>query len=475
MAYRYGDRRQKILFPQSIDEYIPHDAPVRAYDIFVDAMDFDRLGIAVEPNKVGCPQYDPKTMLKLLVYGYSYGIRSSRKLERETHYNLSFIWLVSGLEPDFKTIAEFRRNNKAALANVLKQCARLCIDLGLIEGNTLFVDGTKVRANASIHKTWTKERCQRHLEHIDERIKQIFNECEKTDEDEVLQGSLVKLEAELDTEQKLRSKVADILKKLEERQRESINGTDSDCVNVHSRQGSHAGYNLQSVVDAKNGFVVSSDVVTENNDYHQFAKQIDNANEVLQTKCKIACADAGYACVDDLEKVDNQSIQVIVPSRNQAAEDKKGSTSDRSDFSYEPDRDRYICPEGHILNYSYTNIRKKAKVYRIGGDTCRTCRSFGTCTNHPKGRNFNRLLKEELKKKFESQYEQPMSQDVYRLRKQKVELPFGHMKRNLKADNFLMRGIDGVKAEASLLMTCFNITRMIGLMGVGKLVAGLGE
>ena len=170
MAYRYGDRRQKILFPQSIDEYIPQDAPVRAYDVFVDALDFDQLGIQIEPDKVGCPQYDPKAMLKLLVYGYSYGVRSSRKLERETHYNLSFIWLSGGLKPDFKTIAEFRRNNKTALANVLKQCARLCIKLGLIEGNTLFVDGSKIRANASINSSWNEDRCSKRLEKIDTRI-----------------------------------------------------------------------------------------------------------------------------------------------------------------------------------------------------------------------------------------------------------------------------------------------------------------
>ena len=158
MAYRYGDRKQKTLFPQSIDEYIPHDAPVRAYDVFVDSLDFNELGIKIEPHKVGCPQYAPKNMLKLLLYGYSYGVRSSRKLEREAHYNLSFIWLTGGLKPDHKTIAEFRRKNKSALKNVLKQCARLCIKLDLIEGNTLFVDGSNIRANASIKNSWTKER-----------------------------------------------------------------------------------------------------------------------------------------------------------------------------------------------------------------------------------------------------------------------------------------------------------------------------
>ena len=162
MAYRYGDRRQAMLFPQSIDEYVPQEAPVRAYDAFVEALDLDDLGIEVDPHKVGCPQYDPKVMLKLLIYGYSYGIRSSRKLERETHYNLSFIWLIGGLQPDHKTIAEFRRMNKSALSKVLRQCARFCIELDLIEGNTLFVDGSKIRGNASINSTWTKQRCDTH-------------------------------------------------------------------------------------------------------------------------------------------------------------------------------------------------------------------------------------------------------------------------------------------------------------------------
>ncbi|MBC8392136.1 MAG: transposase, partial [Deltaproteobacteria bacterium] len=169
MAYRYGDRCQKTLFPQSIDEYIPNDAPVRAYDVIISSLNFDELGVKVDPHKVGCPQYDPKVMLKLLVYGYSYGVRSSRKLEREANYNLSFIWLTGGLKPDHKTIAEFRRKNKTALQKVLKQSARLCIKLGLIEGNTLFVDGTKIRANASMRNNWTEQRCQKSLKNIDKR------------------------------------------------------------------------------------------------------------------------------------------------------------------------------------------------------------------------------------------------------------------------------------------------------------------
>jgi len=207
MAYRYGERKQRCLFPQSIDEYILQDSPVRAYDVIIDSLDFKQLGIELDTNKVGCPQYDPRAMLKLLVYGYSYGIRSSRKLERETHYNLSFIWISGGLRPDHKTIAEFRRNNKSAIANVLRQCARICIDLDLIEGNTLFVDGSKIRGNASLKNTWSKERCEQSLKAIDKRIEQILQECENADIRESEQGSLVKLRDELMDSEELKSKV----------------------------------------------------------------------------------------------------------------------------------------------------------------------------------------------------------------------------------------------------------------------------
>src|SRR3989304_4836853 len=141
MAYRYGNRYQLGLFPPSIEDYVSPEDPVRAYDAFVESVDFAKLGIEIDPDQVGNSEYDPKAMLKLLVYGYSYGIKSSRKLERASHHNLSFIWLLGGLKPDHKTIAEFRRQNKEALKGVLKQCVRLCIKLDLIDVKNYLVAG----------------------------------------------------------------------------------------------------------------------------------------------------------------------------------------------------------------------------------------------------------------------------------------------------------------------------------------------
>src|SRR4030042_2217671 len=214
MPYRQGERQQRCLFPESIEEYISQEDPVRAYDAFVDVLDMESLGIEWNAHKVGCPQYDPKVMLKILVYGYSYGIRSSRKLERALYHNLSFIWLAGGLKPDFKTISRFRQENRSALSQVLRQCARLCIELDLMEGNPLFVDGSKFRGNVSLNHLWTVERCQRQLARAEQRIEEILAECEAVDEQEAEEGALVALKDELNSRQKLKARVDAVLEKL---------------------------------------------------------------------------------------------------------------------------------------------------------------------------------------------------------------------------------------------------------------------
>jgi len=475
MAYRYGNRTQIEFFPPSIEDYVSPDAPVRAYDVMIEALDLDELGIMWDPHKVGNSCYDPKAMLKLLVYGYSYGVRSSRKLEREANYNVSFMWLRGGLRPDHKTISEFRRNNKRALKKVLQQCARLCIRLDLIEGNTLFVDGSKIRANASINNSWTQEKCDKRLKKIDKRIEEILSECEEVDQAEQGQASLVKMNEELQDQEILKAKVDNILAELNAEQKPSTNTTDSDCTRIHGRQGSHAGYNGQNVVDEKHGLIVHSDVVNDNNDSGQFAHQIDQANKTLEKKCQEACGDAGYANCDELEKIDAQDIKVIVPSQKQVR-DKKPKPFDKCNFQYDKEKDCYICPQGQKVKHHGVEIDRRRKKYYVGGSVCQACCHFGVCTtNRIHGRKITRLLNEEVREKLELQYQQTESQRTYRLRKGKVELPFGHMKHNLKVSGFLLRGLEGVRAEMSLFSTCFNMARMISIIGVQGLLTKLAN
>lgn len=478
MALRLPERDQGILFPPSINDMVDNEAPVRAYDAMVDVMDLSELGIAVDHNKIGCPEYDPRSMLKLLVYGYSYGIRSSRKLERATHDNISFIWLMGGLKPAYKTISEFRRLNKKALKKVIKQCAYMCVDLDLIAGNVLFVDGTKIRANASISNSYTKEKAKKVLANIDRRIDKLIARCEQADADEEGQPSFAKLSKGLEDANKLKSRIESIAEQLNKKGAPpSINTVDPDCSRVYSRQGTHAGFNGQVVVDGKNGLIVNSDVVSENNDLAQLSNQIEQANKVVAGKCKIACADAGYCNYDKMAELVEKDIEVVVPSFRQATQYYSSECTvkefDKSRFVYDKDNDAYTCPEGKTLSYQGINNTKKCYLYG-GGSQCRECRHFGVCTKSDRrGRRIVRYFNQGFRDEMASHYDKPASKEIYRKRKQNAELPFGHIKRNLNSGYFLLRGLDGVGAEMSLLSTCFNMVRMINIFGVSALIARL--
>jgi len=474
LAYKRGNREQMTMLPPTMEEYVGEDDPVRAYDAFVEALDLEQIGIEEEEVKVGNSAYDPKAMLKILVYGYAYGWRSSRKLERALHHNLSFIWLTGGMKPDHKTIAKFRQDNRGALKKVLKQCVRLCIELKLIEGNTLFIDGSKMRANASINQTWTEERCRKVLEKTERQIEEILKECERTDNRE--SGVQRGLSEELKDKLALKEKVQSIVEKIKEEERTQLNAVDEDCVKVRGRQGTHAGYNAQIAVDAKHGLIVNSDVVNESNDTRQFSGQVREANEVLGRKCKRACADAGYANTGNLKEIIEEVIEVIVPSQKQALhKPHKDDPFGKDKFLYDKENNQYLCPEGKVLRYSHYSEAKGQFLYRIQGPSnCIECKHYGKCTNNPRGRSIIRLKDEQVKEELEALYRSDRGQEIYKKRKEKAELPFGHIKGNLKAGAFLLRGLKGVKAEMALLSTCFNISRMITILGIPGMMAALG-
>ena len=464
MAYREGNRLQMALLPPVIDGYVGPDDPVRAYDAMVDAMDIKGLGLVIDANKVGSPAYDPESMLKLLVYGYSYGWRSSRKLERACHHNLSFIWIMGGLKPDHKTIANFRKNNKEAIIGVLKQSARICMRMDLIEGNCLFTDSTKIRGSASIGQTKTKKKWQQTLKEVDRRILELLAECDEIDERET--GNLVEVAEELRDKQKLQRKVKKLLEQMGREGFEKINGTDTDCVKIRGRQGIHAGYSGHITVDGKNGLIANADVVNEANDSNQFSNQVEQAMENLDKVCSTAVADSGYANVESIKEITEKGIDVIVPSQRQALHSPDDNLFGKGQFQYDSENNQYICPEGNRLMFSHYSKKKGHYLYRIEkASLCHGCANFGVCTNSKRGRALIRLRGEELREKLEARYASEEGQAIYKKRKETAELPFGHIKRNLGAGAFLVRGLPGVNAEFSILATCFNIARTITLTG----------
>lgn len=472
MAIIYGDRVSRRLFPLSIEEYVAENDPVRAYDAIIDAFHLDEMGLKVDENNVGAPCYDPVAMLKLLVYGYSYGIKSSRKLERALYHNFSFIWLVGGLTPDHKTIANFRLFNRELLKKVLYQCSKLCISLGLIEGNVLFVDSSKFRANANINQVWDEKRCRQVLKRVKKRINELLSSCEEIDrqEDATGMGSYVamreELEKELKDKQKLRVKVEGILKEFaEDSELSEFNSTDRDSVKVHGRQGTHAGYIAQVVTDEKSGLIVHSEVQSKSNDHNEFSNQVKQAEEVLGKEAETVCGDGGYFQVDDLKELHDRGTEVVVASRKHSSHKGLGAF-DKENFTYDAKKDEYICPVGHSLRFKRIVKKDNAREYIIcRKENCLKCNHFGVCTTSIMGRHLQRKINEDIKEELEKVYESARGASIYKLRKERAELPFGHIKRNLGGGYFLMRGREGVNAEMAILCTCFNISRMITLLG----------
>ncbi len=384
------------------------------------------------------------------------------------------MWLLGGLKPDHKTIARFRKDNREMLKNVMKQSAKMCMKLGLIEGNTLFVDGSKIRANASINNTWTMERCEKRIKKIEENIEAIIKESEKIDEEESGAESLVKMKEKLRGKEKLKAKIKEVMEEIRNEGKKSINTTDKECVKVKGRQGTHAGYNGQIVVDERHGLIVHSDVVNESNDRKQFGSQIEEAAKTVENKCKNACGDAGYASIEEMKKIHDKDINVIVPSQEQV-EKKDIGPFGKDKFQYDSEKDTYTCPEGQILTWHSFDKKKNLEVYRSTEEkACIECKNFGVCTRSPKGRMIKRLKNEELKILLEEKYKTKESQDIFKLRKEKAELPFGHIKRNLGVSGFLLRGLEGARAEMALFTSCFNMARMISIVGVRELIAQLG-
>jgi transposase len=464
MAYRYGNREQIAFFPPSIEQYVNEDDPVRVYDAFFDALNSSGLGLVLDDNQVGPPSYYPLTMLKILVYSYSYGWRSSRKIERALYHNLSFMWLAGGIKPDHKTISNFRKKHIPLLKETLKQCARMCLKLDLVEGNTLFVDGSKIRANAGKRQTRSKKTWEKYRGHIEKKIDELLEECEKIDAAE--QESLVKKKKELKSKERLKNKIDGLIAEMEKEGLKKINGTDPSCKIMKGRQGSHAGYNCQIVSDEANGLIVSVEATTAMNDLNLLSGQIEKAEENLDKESQTNCADAGYSSVNDLVNLVDRSKRVVVPNNNQVKKSKKEEPFSKQAFSYNEEQDSYTCPEGKFLYRTRRKIIRGRIEYQIKDKNhCQRCKHFGKCTKSKTGRRIYRLKNEKTKEQLAAIYESEEGQRIYNKRKMLVEHQFGHIKHNLGANAFLLRGMDGVNAELSLFGTCFNIARMIRLLG----------
>ena len=488
MAYKYSDRMQVNLFPPVIDDLVGAEHPVRVYDAFIESLDVEQIGIAIEPVQQGAVAYHPHVLLKILIYGYSYGIRSSRKLERACHDNISFQWLTGALKPDYRTIGRFRSVHKKAIKNILKQSVRMCLEFDLIEGNTVFIDGSAFRANASIKHHWTKEKYRKHLKELDEHIEQLVDQMEQLDAREEDKGSLVRVAPQLQDAQARKERMNQLLQRLEDKEQEhkrqttrtteqTLNHADHESVKMKSRQGTHACYNVQMAVDQKHGMIISADATSQASDAHQLNPHIEQVKETLGRYPKEVCSDAGYYDLDHLSQTP-PGIALIIPSQEQSRREKSDQPEkpfDKKNFQYNSQEDTYKCPGGKTLILTTIDPRRHSRIYQARASDCRSCQHFMTCTKSLHGRRISRSQYYRLEEQLAQEYQSPLGQEIYKQRKERAEVPFGHFKHNLAAPAFLLKGRHGTGAEVSLLSCCFNIARMITILGTQKLICKLKE
>jgi transposase len=470
MDYIKGaDRNQMILFPESIDDYISTNNPVRIIDEFVNLLDMIKLGFqrAICPL-TGRPPYDPKALLKLYLYGYLNRIRSSRRLEREAERNIEVIWLLEKLKPDFKTIADFRKDNKKALKAVFREFNKLCDEWNMFGKELVAIDGSKFRACNSKRNNLNAKKLDRHLKHIDEKIDKYMRELDDSDTAE-------SCDRKPDTEevQKRIQELRDRKKKYEEYKEQlektgesEISTTDPDArLMCNNNNNVDVSYNVQTSVDAKHKLIVDYKVSQKPNDLGELDNMALRTKKLFGGKEFEALADKGYYKAEDLKKCVEEGITPYVT--RQTYSNGTGDSDFYIDkFKYDKERNVYICPAGKELHYLKKRT-KKGKVV-VGYEyrnyaACQACSARERCTKSEIGRTIVRHIDQDFLDTIDLQTE--LNLEKYKLRQMIVEHPFGTIKRNWGAYYFLTKRKISVTTEVSLSFLAYNFRRVMNIMG----------
>lgn len=464
------DRDQYQLLPPRMDDYVSQDAAVRAIDAFVDGLDLDKLGFAREAVTTGRPAYDPADLLKLYVYGYLHQVRSSRRLEAETHRNLEVIWLMRGLRPDHWTIAAFRREHAARFKGVLRDFNLLCRKLELFGAELVAIDGAKFKAVNSRSRNYTQERLRQLLARVDAQIEQYVKALETADAE---MAGVPKAPTKAQLEEKL--KVLRERKERHEAVRDAMGDTREISLTDGDSRGQKkvgVGYNVQVAVDAKNHLIVAAEAVNEQNDLKQLHPMAQAAKEQLQVEKLQVVADAGYHSTDQLQQCEAGQIETYVATKQGTAGQARGGTTvyPKTVFTYDAQGDEYRCPAGTRLPFVCgAQERGKARRYYYNVAACAVCAWRSHCTTAPY-RKISRMQNEAAVERQNARV--AANPGCMKKRKAIVEHVFGTL-RNAGHDSFLCRGLKNVRAELTLSALAYNLRRALNVLGAENLLTAL--
>lgn len=471
-AFIEGEARtQATLFPERLDDYIAEDNAVRVIDVFVDSIDLSGMGFNVTPAATGRPAYHPATLLKLYVYGYLNRVQSTRRLEREAGRNVELMWLLGRLVPDFKTIADFRKNNTKPIRLVCREFVMICRKLDLFSEAFVAIDGSKFKAVNSSDRNFTRAKLKRRLQQIDESIDRYLAQIVSADrlETPVANSKTERLENKITQLKKEIERLNKIEVQLEAAPDKQISLTDPDARSMMSRGSGVVGYNVQTAVDVKHHLIVAHEVTNVGNDRAQLKNMATQAKAALATDALTVVADRGYYNGEEIKACEETGIKTFLPKCQTSGNQAKGFFGKR-DFIYQPEQDEYQCPAGERAIYRFSGEEKGKIIRRYWSSACVNCLMKPQCTTG-KNRRISRWEHEAILDVVDARID--LEPERMATRRNTVEHPFGTLKCWMGYTHFQTRTLERVSAEMSLHVLAYNLKRVMSIMGIGSLIEAI--
>ena len=469
------DRRQGALLPHCLDDYVTEDNPVRVIEAFIDELDLATLGFeGVVPETTGRPAYHPATLLKIYLYGYLNRVQSSRRLEREAQRNTELMWLTGRLAPDFKTIADFRKDNGTAIRAVCSQFVVLCRQLGLFTRAVVAIDGSKFKAVNNRDKNYTVAKVTGRMDQVNGSIARYLRALDQADREEsdIAEAKSIRLKEKIAGLRRQMRALKVMEQTVQEAPDQQVSLTDPDARSMATSGKGTAtvGYNVQIAVDAEHHLIVAHEVTNQGYDRHQLAPMAFKAQQATGCEKITALADRGYFNGDQVLSCEGTGVAPIVPKTLTSGNAKRGLFTGQ-DFIYDAEKDHYTCPAGEHLTRGLVRSDRRGDIDQYRHLTaCFTCPLKPKCTPD-KLKRIKRWKHEGVLDAMQARLDR--MPDAMGVRRQTVEHPFGTFKSWMGSTHFLTRTLKRVRTEMSLHVLAYNIKRVIAIIGVGPLLQAI--
>jgi len=467
-------RTQSTLLPETLDDYVAEDNPVRAIDAFVSQLDLLNLGFdTAQAKATGRPGYHPATLLKLYIYGYLNRIQSSRRLEREAQRNLELIWLCGRLAPDFKTIADFRKDNGVAIRQVCKKFVLLCRQLDLFSEAIVALDGSKFKAVNNRDKNFTERKLQARLAQLEESIGRYLDEIDRADRQPaaVSESRVSRLKERIAGLQAKMQELKEIGEEMQLAPDGQVSQTDPDARSMATsgRGTGMVGYNVQVAVDTKYHLLVAHDVTNLGHDRTALAPMAEKTNAILKQGHLMIIADRGYFNGQQIKACEDQGIKTLVPKTDTSGKRVAGLFT-RQDFIYDANQDEYHCPAGEHVIRRFSVVERGILLHKYWSSACSRCAIKAQCTTG----DYRRISRWEHEDVLEQmQIRLAATPDAMKVRRRTVEHVFGTLKSWMGSTHFLTKTLPRVSTEMSLHVLAYNLKRMMKIFGVRPLIRAM--